>query len=312
MFLPWFGILSFCFIVSWYSLYFLGLDALLAPVLKFWLFLKPLLLKTFPALLVWLWTHTGAKLISWIGEVAALITTILGGWKAWSFKKLGRHVARFTLSLSARFVAVSVLFNLLFGHERRGVKLLPRLAIHRLHSTWFGGLLGWWKKSSERKKRLVLGVMLCGILTMAGHAMLGVSVLLFDLVWELVLLLWRFAVHCWKFVSPLILRLLPNFIGNFITEKLLPLAADVIPVVRDDHRVIYLRFNIRRHLRRLKAWLYRKSRAKRDTVRKTITPLVNDKLRARKSAILSAATMLRVARKKKRRKDKKHSPPIED
>ncbi len=150
MFLPWFGILSFCFLISWYSLFFLGLDALLAPVLKLWLVLKPFLIKTLPALLLWFWTNTGAKLISWASELTAMLTTILGGWKAWSAKKLARQSARFFLGLSARFVAVSILFNLLFGHERRGLRLLPRLALNRMRSTWLGTVLSFWKNRTER------------------------------------------------------------------------------------------------------------------------------------------------------------------
>ncbi len=296
--LPWVSIFLFCFAVSWYSLFFIGLDVLLAPVLKLWLLVKPLLLKTFPALLIWLWTHTGAKLFGWASELVALLSTILGGWKAWSAKKLIRQAARFFVSLSARFVAVSVLVNLLFGHERRGVKLLPKLAMHQLSATWLGRAVMWWKASSERQKRLILGFVLCIILILAGQAMLGVSVLLFDLAWELILLLWRLTLHLWRLLSPLLLKMVPNFIGNFITKKLLPLAADVIPVIKDDHRVFYLRFNIRRHIRRTKAWLYLKSRARRHSVRNRITPLVNDKIRARKSALLIAAAELRADKKK--------------
>jgi hypothetical protein len=139
---------------------------------------------------------------------------------------------------------------------------------------------------------------LCIILVLAGHAMLGISVLLFDLVWELILLLWRLSLRAWQLVSPIVLRMLPNFIGNFITQKLLPMAADVIPIIKDDHRVVFLRLNIRRHLRRIKAWLYLRSRARRGIIRERISPLVNEKLRSKKSALLSAAARLRHAAKK--------------
>lgn len=291
--LPWVSVFCFCFLVSWYSLYFIGLDVLLAPVIKLWLFLKPLLYKTIPALLVWLWAHTGAKLAGWVSELVTLLVGILGGWKAWSAKKLARQTGRFFLSLSARFVALSVILNLLLGYERRGVRLLPRLAVHRLSATWFGGVLHWWRASSERNKRLVLGCLLCGILVVAGQAMLGVSILLFDLAWELVLLLWRGLLHCWRLLTPFVLKLVPNFIGNFVTKKLLPMAADIIPVIKDDHRVIYLRLNIRRHIRGVKAWLYLKSRSRRHSVRGRISPLVNNKLRAKKNALLGAAAKLR-------------------
>ena len=295
--IPWVSIFLFCFFVSCYSLFYLNLDALLAPVLKLWLLIKPLLLKTLPAFFLGIWLHTGAKIIGWLGDLATLFISILGGWKAWSAKKIGRQIARFFLSLSARFVAVSVFLNLLFAHERKGVRLLPKFALHRLSKSWLGRAVHWWKHSSERQKRLLLGFVLCIILILAGQAVLGVSVLLFDLAWELVLLLWRMTLHLWRLLSPVLLRLVPNFIGNFVTKKLIPLAADVIPVIKDDHRVIYLRFNIRRHIRRIKAWLYLKSRARRNTVREQITPMINDNLRASKTRLLSAAAELRESRK---------------
>ncbi|OED38132.1 hypothetical protein AB833_20850 [Chromatiales bacterium (ex Bugula neritina AB1)] len=275
--------------VSWHSLYVAGTDALLAPVLKTWLFLKPLLIKSLPAVLLGLWAHTGAKLISWAGEFTTLLLTLLGGWKAWSGKKLLRHAGRFLLSLSARFVIVSVLLNLLFGHERRGIKLLPRFAMHRLKRSSFGNAVRWWKKSSERRKRLLLGAALCLIFILIGQSMLGVSILLFDLIWELILILWLLLIRLWRFIGPTLLKLIPNFIGNFVTNTLIPLAADIVPIIKDDHRVIYLRFNVRLHLRRAKAWLYLKSRSRRHVVRKNIKPLVGEALRARKSALLSAA-----------------------
>lgn len=295
--LPWISIIFFCLLASWYSLFVVGLDALLAPVLKLWLLLKPLLFKTLPALLLWLWTHTGAKLVGWASELFALLSTFLGGWKAWSVKKIMRQVGRFLLSLSARFVAVSVLLNLLFGHERRGVKSLPRLAMHQLHTTWFGRVVHWWTNRTERQKRLVLGVVLCLILVLAGQAMLGVSVLLFDLAWELLLLIWRLMLNLWRLLAPFLLKLVPNFVGNFVTQTLIPLVADVVPIIKDDHRVLYLRFNIRVHIRRTKAWLYLKSRARRDSVRERIKPLVSDNMRARKTALLDAATKVGTASK---------------
>lgn len=291
--LPWVAVVLFCIVGSWYTLFVLGLDALLAPILKLWLILKPLLFKTLPALLFWFWVHTGAKLIGWIGELVALVITLFGGWKAWSLKKMARQGVRFVLSLSARFVAVSVLTNLLFGHERRGVKSLPRLALHQLNASWFGHVLRWWTGGSERQKRLVLGILLCLTLVLAGQAMLGISVLLFDLVWELLLLVWRMLMILWRLISPLLVRLIPNFIGNFFTNKLIPLIAEVIPLIKDDHRVIYLRFNIRRNIRRTKAWLYLKSRARRVSVRKHLTSIVSDELRVKKAQLLDAATKLK-------------------
>ncbi|MEM7260012.1 MAG: hypothetical protein AAF404_21780, partial [Pseudomonadota bacterium] len=128
------------------------------------------------------------------------------------------------------------------------------------------------------------------ILILAGQAMLGISVLLFDLVWELVLLIGRMIVRFWRWISPLLMRLVPNFIGNFVTRKILPLLADVVPVIKDDHRVMYVRFNSRRHIRMIKAWLYLKSRARHSTVRMQITAMVSDDLRLKKSELLKALT----------------------
>lgn len=275
--------------VSWYCLLVVDLDILLAPVLKFWFFLKSTLFKTLPALAIWLWVSTVTKIVGWLGELLAVLGTMLGGWKAWSTKKLARQAGHFLLSLSARFVAVNVLLNLLFGHERRGIKSLPRFALYRLQSTWFGRVMQFWKHASDRQKRLLLGVVLCLILIAAGQVMLGVSVLLFDLAWELVLFLWRLFLHLWRFISPLLLKLLPNFIGKFLTGKLLPLLADIVPVIKDDQRVMYLRFNFRHHMRRFKAWLYMNSRARRNAVRSRITPLVGTSLRYKKTALLKAA-----------------------
>jgi len=290
--IPWFTIVFVCLLASWYSLFVVGLDTILAPILKLWFLVKPLLFKTLPAVLIWFWTHTGAKALVWIAELTELIVTLLGGWKAWSVKKVARQAGRFSLSLSARFVAVNVLYNLLFGHERRSIKLLPRFAMYRLHRSRLGFVLRWWKHSTERQKRLLLGVVVCLLLVLAGHTMLGISVLLFDLVWELLLLLWRLLLNLWRIIGPMVLKMVPNFIGNFVTQTLLPLIADVVPVIRDDHRVIYLRLNVRRHVRRLKTWLYLNSRSRRQSVRNRITPLVGETLRQRKTDLIHAVAKI--------------------
>ncbi len=292
VFIPWVGVVLFCLVASWYSYFYLNLDVLLAPLIKFWLFLKPLLFKTLSVLFLWLWVNLWVKVTGWAAEIVALIGALLGGWKAWSVKKLARHGGRFVLSLSARFVAVSVLFNLLFGRERRGVRLLPRFALVKLSSTWFGRVILWWNNSSERRKRLVLGIVLCMILVAAGQAVLGLSVLLFDLVWEVLLLIWRWMLLLWRAFSPVLLKLVPNFIGNFITRKLVPFFADLVPVIKDDHRVVYVRFNFRRHRRQLKAWLYLRSRERRDPIRKHVALMVDERLRHKKTALLDAAANL--------------------
>lgn len=289
LFMPWVGVVLFCLVASWYSFVYLSLDVLLAPLIKLWLFFKPLLFKTLPALLLWLWVNLWVKVVGWTSEIVTFIGALLGGWKAWSVKKLARHGGRFFLSLSARFVAVSVLFNMLFGRERRGVRQLPQFALLKLRTTWLGRVLHWWKTGSDRHKRIALGVVLCLILVSVGQAVLGISVLLFDLVWELILVIWRWLLLLWRAFSPLLFRLLPNVIGNFITKKLVPFFVNLLPIIKDDHRVYYLRFNFRRQRRNFKAWLYRKSRGRRDSIRKRVTPLVGERLRLKKAAILKAA-----------------------
>jgi len=214
----------------------------------------------------------------------------VGGFKAWSFKKFARQSARFVVSFTARFFLISVILNLLFGHERKGVKQVPSLFANRFKASRFNRLFLMWKNRTERQKRLFFGIVLCLILVIAGHAILGLSILLFDLIWELMIILARLIARLWRFIWPVIARFIPNALGNFFTKKLLPLFADLVPVIRHDHRVMYLRFNVRRHSRNLKAYLYRKSRSKRHGVRGTIRPLVSSRVRDTKTRLLEEAT----------------------
>lgn len=296
VFIPWVGILAVCLLASWYSLFVVGLDALLAPVLKIWLFLKPFLLqisKVIPAFLLWVWLHTGAKLSAWFGEIFVALLGYLGGWKAWSFKKLLRQSARFIVSFTARFVVISVILNLLFGRERKGIKRLPALLATQLRRSPLGRVINGWSDSTERQKRLVIGIALCIVLVIAGHALLGFSILLFDLLWEVLLVMGRWLARLWRFLWPLVMRFVPNFIGNFVTRKLLPLAANVVPIVKDDHRVMYLRFNLRQRYRDFKAMLFRKSRARRSGVRGKVRPYISEGLRNSKSNLIDAAASIR-------------------
>ena len=291
--IPWIGATLLCIIASWYLISVVGLDALLAPVLKLWAFLKPLLLqiiKIVLAFLVWIWIHTFGKVSGWITEIVAVVIGYVGGFKAWSLKKILRQLVRFIASFAARFFLVSVLINLLFGQERKGVKQMPHMLTTRFKQSRFQRILFVWSSRSERQKRLFLGIFLCLLLVIAGHALLGLSILLFDLVWELVILLGRQLARFWKFIWPLVARFIPNALGNFFTNKVLPMCADMIPVIRHDHRVMYLRFNIRQHSRNLKAFLYRKSRSKRDGVRSRLSPYVSARVKRTKTKLLKEAT----------------------
>ena len=298
VFIPWVGILLICVLASWYSLFVVGLDTLLAPILKAWYFFKPFLLKfskIIPAFLLWIWLHTGAKLSGWFGEIFLAIVGYLGGWKAWSLKKLLRQAARFFVTFTARFVAISVALNLLFGRERKGVKQVPALVAMHLQSSPFGRVIHWWRNSTERQKRLCLGIILCMVLVIAGHSLLGFSILLFDLLWELVLIIGRWIARLWRWLLPIVMRFVPNFIGNFITRKLLPLFADIVPIIKDDHRVMYLRFNVRQRYRNFKAFLYRKSRSRRPDVRGSMRPYIGERIRTSKGQLINAAASLQVS-----------------
>lgn len=302
VFIPWVGILLICLLASWYSLFVVGLDALLAPVIKAWLFLKPFLIKVskvLPAFLLWIWLHTGAKLSSWFGEIFVAVFGYLGGWKAWSFKKLLRQAARFFVTFTARFVVISVVLNLLFGRERKGVKRVPALLATKLRSSSLGRLINLWETSTERQKRLVLGIFLCVVLVIAGHALLGFSILLFDLIWELVLVIARWLVRLWRFLLPIVMRFVPNFIGSFVTRKLVPLFANVVPIIKDDHRVMYLRFDLRQRYRNFKSFLYRKSRARRPGVRGSVRPYISERVRTSKGNLIDAAASLRDSSRQK-------------
>lgn len=291
--IPWVGVIALCLLASWYCLFVVGIDALLAPVLKAWSSVKPLLFKVLPALLLWLWIHTGAKIAGWISELIVLGVAMLGGWKVWSLKKLVRQSGRFVASVFARFVAIGVFLNLLFGRERLGVRSLPGYTLAKLDESPLGRFADLWLKRSDRFKRLVLGLILCLVLVMVGQKTLGYSVLLFDLAWELVLILASLIARLWRFLAPVILRFIPNFIGNFFTKRVLPLIADIVPVIKDDQRVIYMRFNLRYHYRRFKAGLYLKSRRQRGDVRKRLQPLVGEKVRRKKTQLLDDAANYR-------------------
>ena len=131
------------------------------------------------------------------------------------------------------------------------------------------------------------------MLVIAGHALLGFSILLFDLLWETVLIIARWLVRLWRILLPIIMRFVPNFIGNFVTRKLVPLFANAVPIIKDDHRVMYLRFNLRQRYRNLKAFLYRKSRARRPGVRGTVRPYISQRVRTSKGNLIDAAASLR-------------------
>lgn len=111
LFVPWISVVLICILLSWYSVFVIGLDALLAPVLKTWLLLKPFLIYVYKggiAVLLWAWVQTIGKFSGWIGEMFMLVVGYLGGWKAWSFKKCFVRVGALSL-LSQHALCCSVL-----------------------------------------------------------------------------------------------------------------------------------------------------------------------------------------------------------
>jgi len=268
----------FCLLSSSLLILLFDLSALVAPVTKMLIYFKLFFTKTLPEWI--LLFKTGIK------KGFAKFAILFGGWEAWSLKKLIRHSTRFTATFLARTLLLTFLFNLFFGHERKGLKRVPRFVLLKLKSTWIGEVIEWWSKASERSKRIITGLILCLILVSAGQAFIGISILVFDLVWEILITLSRLAVRAWRLVYPVIIRFIPNTIGSFITNKLLPFVTTAVPVVRDDHRVLYVRYNFREKYREYKKTLLKFSRAKRPAIRANITPLVSEKLRKNKSDFL--------------------------
>jgi len=243
----WMRIGLFCLLSSSLLILLFDLSALVAPVTKMLIYFKLFFIKTIPGWIELAYTSTKKGL--------AKIAIVLGGWEAWSLKKTVRHSVRFLATFAARTLLLTFLINLFFGHERKGLKSVPRFLLLKLKNTRVGEVIFWWSRASDRSKRIITGLILCLILISAGHAFIGISIL-------------------------------PNAIGSFVTNKLLPLITTAVPVVRDDHRVIFVRYNFRERYREYKKRLLKFSRAKRPTIRATITPLVSDRIRKNKSDFL--------------------------
>jgi len=278
----WMRIGLFCLLSSSLLILLFDLSALVAPVTKMLIYFKLFFIKTIPGWIELAYTSTKKGL--------AKIAIVLGGWEAWSLKKTVRHSVRFFATFAARTLLLTFLINLFFGHERKGLKSVPRFLLLKLKNTRVGEVIFWWSRASDRSKRIITGLILCLILISAGHAFIGISILVFDVVWEFLIILWRVTVRAWRWTYPLVMRIIPNAIGSFVTNKLLPLITTAVPVVRDDHRVIFVRYNFRERYREYKKRLLKFSRAKRPTIRATITPLVSDRIRKNKSDFLKNVT----------------------
>lgn len=239
---------------------------------------KLFFIKTIPE-----WTATA---YAGVKKSFAKLTFILTSWEAWSIKKLVRHSARFIATFLARTLLLTFLINLFFGLERKGLKNLPGFVLLKLKNSWVGVIIDWWGNASDRAKRIITGIILCLFLAAIGQAFIGISILVFDLVWECLITLWRITIRAWRWIYPIIIRLIPNTIGSFVTNKLLPFIVSAVPIIRDDIRVIFVRYNIREKYRDYRKRLLKFSRAKRPAVRASITPLVSNKIRREKSNLI--------------------------
>ncbi len=268
----------FCTFSSIVFIFFFNIDALVAPVMKMLVFCKVFFLKTIP---MWLLSVYVA-----VKKGAAKLVLTIGGWEAWSIKKLFRHVIRFAVTFFARFTFLTFLINLFDGKERKGIRNFPPWFVSSIRKTKLGLIINWWENATARQKRLLSGAIVCVVLIAFGQTLLGVSILLFDIVWEVVILLWRSLVYLSRVLLPIIKRIIPNFIGSFITNRIIPFFTNVIPVIRDDVKVMYVRGNLRERYRKYKKDILKLGRRSRPTIRTKIRPLLPNYVREKKKIIL--------------------------
>ncbi len=246
--------------------------------MKMLVFCKVFFLKTIP---MWLLSVYVA-----VKKGAAKLILTIGGWEAWSIKKLFRHVIRFAVTFFARFTFLTFLINLFDGKERKGIRNFPPWFVSSIRKTKLGLIINWWENATARQKRLLSGAIVCVVLIAFGQTLLGVSILLFDIVWEFVILLWRSLVYLSRILLPIIKRIVPNFIGSFITNRIIPFFTNVIPVIRDDVKVMYVRGNLRERYRKYKKDILKLGRRSRPTIRTKIRPLLPNYVREKKKIIL--------------------------
>jgi len=268
----------FCSFSSVIFIFFFNLDALVAPVMKMLFFCKVFFVKTLPS---WFLAFYLA-----LKKGAAKLILIVGGWEAWSVKKLFRHGIKFAVTFIARFTFLTFLINLFDGKERKGIRHFPPWFVMRVRRTRLGRIIQWWENATARQKRLLSGAIVCIVLIGFGQTMIGVSILVFDIVWEILILLWRSLMYVWRILLPILMRLVPNFIGSFITNRVVPFFANVIPFIRDDIKVIYVRSNLRERVRKYKKNLLKLGRQSRPRVRAKISPLLPSYVRKKKNVIL--------------------------
>lgn len=268
----------FCVFSSLVLIFLFDFNALVAPVMKMLLYAKVFFLKTLPSWFL-------AAFVA-VKKGAAKLIMLVGGWEAWSVKKLFRHVIRFAVTFIARFTFLTFLINLFDGKERKGIRNFPSWFVSSIRKTKLGRIIDWWADATARQKRLLSGVILCIILVAFGQTLLGISILLFDIVWELLILLWRLLGSVFRGLLPILKRIVPNFIGSFVTNRVVPFFTSVVPLIRDDIKVMYLHGSVRERFRKYKINILRLGRHSRPKVRARISPLVPNYVREKKKVIL--------------------------
>jgi len=280
----WMRIAFFCALSSLIFILFFDFNALVAPVMKMLFFCKVFFLKTLPSWIIGLYVALKKSLIK--------LFLFFGGWEAWSAKKLFRHSIRFVVTFVARFTFLTFLINLFNGKERKGIKNLPSWFAVTIRKTKLGAIIDWWEKSTARQKRLVSGAIVCVVLIAFGQTLLGISILVFDIVWEILIMLWRWLVYIGRSLLPIVLRFIPNAIGSFFTHRVVPFFTRAIPVFRDDVKVLFVRGHVRERTRKYKKNLLKLGRNSRPIIRAKISPLLPSYVREKKNAILEKTIVM--------------------
>ncbi len=267
-----------------------GADVIVAPIMKVIAAFKFALIDPFVAYALKMLVAGKSLVVGFSGVIISGVKNVIlltgihhlfGEAKVWIFKKSGRLVTRFFLTQAAKRVFIAFIGTLFRGVERKILRQLPLVVqsyIRQIHIV--DRSIKWWSRAGERAKRLVYGLILCVILVLFGHYKLGIYILLFDLVWEVVLKAFSVIAWAWRLILPVILHFVPNAlivamgkVSEFITRVM-------VPYVIHDARVYYGRLL----LRIVKARMYKYFRKRKNPVRvyatKIIPTIVQEKWRA--------------------------------
>ncbi len=272
----WSRITAIGLIITMVIVTIFGAEAFFAPIATIMLQVKLTFIDPFFGLVA----KAAAPLKSGLIKVAHIIAGISASlWKnylinwvqfdftAWFAKKGGRIFIKSALTFVGRWALIKFLVTQSFGKERRGVRRLPGYVLSIVECSPIGYPIRWWKRATERQKRLAIGIVLCVILSMLGHAVMGFSILVADFIWEIILRLWVWIKALWRWILPIILRMIPGFMMKLFSsfaEKVIRL----LPIVRNNIYYLYVvNFyrtkisNVIRRLRRNRVHIRRRARA---------------------------------------------------